>query len=111
MRSVLSRVCLIIILVVLLLLGATWAGVQKWADTGIVAAVTVESRTVVVEIPREADTLTVGAEVLPDAVLKAEGRTIDLGDIQVEDRVSIEWSRREHGNVVHKIVVIERAPR
>ncbi|MFQ5656612.1 MAG: hypothetical protein ACE5G5_03660 [Candidatus Methylomirabilales bacterium] len=106
-----SRVSVLIIFSTLLPLGATWAGVQKWADTGTVAAVTLESRTIVVEIPRGTDSLTVGAEVLPDAVLKADGRTIDLADIQVGDRVSIEWSRGEHGDVVHKIIVIERAPR
>lgn len=106
-----SRVSVLIILSTLLPLGATWAGVKQWADTGTVAAVTLESRTIVVEIPRGTDSLTVGAEVLPDAVLKADGRTIDLADIQVGDRVSIEWSRGEHGDVVHKIIVIERAPR
>jgi hypothetical protein len=94
-----------------LLPGLAWAGEQKWAETGTVAAVTIESRAVVVEIPRGKDSLTVGAEVLSDTVLKANGRSITLADIRVGDRVRIEWSRREHGLVAHTIVVMKQAPR
>ncbi|MFQ5990445.1 MAG: hypothetical protein ACE5K9_11065, partial [Candidatus Methylomirabilales bacterium] len=82
-----------------------WAGIQKWGDTGTVAAVTVDSRTIVVEIPRGTDSLTVGAEVLPDAILKADGQEIDLAEIQVGDQVRIEWSRSDQGVVAHKIIV------
>lgn len=89
-------------------LGAAWAGGQKWADTGKVAAVTPASRTIVVEIPRRKDSLTVGAEVLPNAVIKAGDQTIPLSDIRVGDRVRIEWSRGEQGDVAHRIIV-ERA--
>jgi hypothetical protein len=84
---------------------SAWAGVQKWGDTGKVSAVTVESRTIVVEIPRGTDSLTVGAEVLPEAILEADGQTIDLEDIQVGDQVRIEWSRTEQGILAHKIIV------
>jgi len=92
-------------------LGPAWAGGQKWADTGKVAAVTLASRTIVVQIPRAKDSLTVGAEVLPNAVIKAGDQTIQLSDIRVGDRVRIEWSRGEHGDVAHRIVVVERAAR
>ncbi len=68
-------------------------------------------RTIVVEIPRGSDSLTVGAEVLPAAVLKAGGQVVDLADIRVGDRVRIEWSRGEQGVVAHKIIVIEPATR
>lgn len=83
----------------------TWAGMQKWGDTGNVAAVTPESRTIVVEIPRGTDSLTVGAEVLPDAILKADDQTIDLTEIKVGDQVRIEWSRTEQGVLAHTIIV------
>ncbi len=107
------RACVGLALLVASLLpfGSAWAGVQKWADTGTVAAVTVASRTIVVEIPRGSDSLTVGAEVLPAAVLKAEGQVVDLADIRVGDRVRIEWSRGEQGVVAHKIIVVEPATR
>lgn len=90
-----------------LLAGAAWAGAQKWGDTGKVAAVTESSRTIVVEIPRGKDSLTVGAEVLPDAVLRADGRTIGLSEIKAGDRVRIEWSRGERGDIAHKINVLK----
>lgn len=84
---------------------SAWAGIQKWGDIGTVAAVAVDSRTIVVEIPRGTDSLTVGAEVLADAILKADGQAIDLADIQVGDQVRIEWSRSDEGVVAHKIIV------
>ena len=84
---------------------SVWAGSQKWGDTGTVAAVNVESRTIVVEIPRGTDSLTVGAQVLADALLKMHGQAIDLADIQVGDQVRIEWSRSDEGVVAHKIIV------
>ncbi len=90
-----------------LLVGAAWAGVQKWGDTGKVAAVTEASRTIVVEIPRGTDSLTVGAKVSPDAVLKADGRVIGLSEIKAGNRVRIEWSRTEHGTIAHKIIVLK----
>jgi hypothetical protein len=71
-------------------LGPAWAGGQKWADTGKVAAVTLASRTIVVQIPRAKDSLTVGADVLPNAVIKMGSRAIDLSEIRVGDRVRIE---------------------
>jgi len=101
------RMGLAVIVTSVLFLGLAWAGVQKWADTGTVAAVTLESRTIVVEVPRGKDSLTIGAEVLPDAVLKAAGRPIRLAEIRVGNRVRIEWSRREHGLVAHTIAVMK----
>lgn len=101
------RVGLAAVLASFLLVGAAWAGAQKWGDTGKVAAVTESSRTIVVEIPRGKDSLTVGAEILPDAVLKADGRTIGLSEIKAGDRVRIEWSRGERGDIAHKIVVLK----
>jgi hypothetical protein len=99
---------LALLLASIIYLGSAWAGGQRWADTGKVVAVTLASRTIVVEIPRAKDTLTVGAEVLPNAVIKAGNQTIQLSDIRVGDRVRIEWSRGEQGDVAHRIIV-ERA--
>jgi len=87
------------------------AAPERWADTGKVAAVTVASRTIVVEIPRGKESLTVGAEVVPNAVIKAGDQVIQLSDIRVGDRVRIEWSRGEDGDVAHRIIVVERAAR
>ena len=109
MTAILRKAGIALIVAILLPLGAAWAQGQKWADTGNVAAVTIASRTIVVEIPRGKDWLTVGAEVLPSAVVQAKGRAIDLSEIRAGDLVRIEWGRGERGDVVHKIEVIERA--
>jgi hypothetical protein len=45
---------------------------------------------------------------MPNAVIKAGDQTIRLSDIRVGDRVRIEWSRGEQGDVAHRIIV-ERA--
>ncbi len=111
MTSQRSGMILAIVMASLVSIGTVWAQGQRWGDTGTVSAVTLLSQTIVVEIPRDGDSLTVGAEVLPDAVLKAEGRLIDLSDIQVGDRVHIEWSRHEHGVVAHKILVLQGSTR
>ena len=100
-----AAMCLALFAASLLPFTFAWAGMQKWGDTGKVAAVTLESRTIVVEIPRGTDSLTVGAEVLPDAILKADGQAIDLAEIGVGDQVRIEWSRTEQGVLAHKIIV------
>ena len=100
-----GAVCLALFVASLFPFTFAWAGMQKWGDTGKVAAVTLESRTIVVEIPRGTDSLTVGAEVLPDAILKADGQAIDLAEIGVGDQVRIEWSRTEQGVLAHKIIV------
>jgi hypothetical protein len=91
----------------MLTVGGAWAEGQEWGDTGTVSAVTVSSRTIVVEIPRGKDSLTVGAEVPPGAVLQAGGKKIDLSDIRKGDRVRIEWTHREQGDVARKILVLE----
>ncbi len=56
-----SWVVLAVLVAGLLPLQAVQAGVQKWGGTGTVSAVTLSSQTIVVEIPRRNDSLTVGA--------------------------------------------------
>ena len=94
------------VMAVLFVVGPAWA-VGKWGDTGTVAAVSESDRTIVVEIPRDSQRLTVGAELARDAVLKADGQKVDLSGIEVGDRVHIEWSCGDSGCVVHKIVVLQ----
>ncbi|MFQ5839216.1 MAG: hypothetical protein ACE5HK_00675 [Candidatus Methylomirabilales bacterium] len=109
MRDKWFRETLLVLLVSLLPLQVVWGEVKKWGDTGIVSAVTLSSRTIVVEIPRRNQSLTVGAVVLPNAELQADGNKIELADIQVGDRVRIVWSTRADGGVAHKIIVLEQA--
>lgn len=103
------RAGLAMILAAVFFAGGAWAAVEKWGDTGTVAAVTEPSRTIVVEIPKGTEALTVGAELAPDAVLEAQGKAIDLSDIKAGDWVRIEWSRGEHGSIAHKIVILQPA--
>lgn len=93
----------------LLLPGVAWTKALRWGDTGKVSAVTLSSQTIVVEIPRGTQNLTLGAVVKPDAVIQEDGKKIGLSDIRVGDRVRIEWVRTESGDEAHKITVLERA--
>jgi hypothetical protein len=88
--------------------GSVSAQAQRWADVGKVSAVTVSSRTIVVEAPRGKDNLTVGAEVLPEAVIEAAGQRIGLAEVKVGACIRIAWSRGDHNNRAHRIVVLQQ---
>lgn len=94
------------VMAVLFVVGPASA-VGKWGDTGTVAGVSESDRIIVVEIPRGSERLTVGGELAEDAVLKADGKKVDLSGIEVGDRVRIEWSCGDSGCVVHKVVVLQ----
>ncbi len=111
MFSKIFHMGLAVMLTTFIFAGVTWAAAQKRAGAGTVSAITMESRSVVVQIPHGRDSLTVGAEVPPDAVLRADGRAIDLGKIRPGDRVRITWSRHEQGLTAHEIIVLGKASR
>lgn len=74
--------------------------------TGTVAAVTMASKTIVVEAELGGKkNWTIGAEVTGKTKLQADGENITLGDIKVGDKVSITWTRLEDKLVANSIVV------
>ena len=73
--------------------------------TGKVSAVTLSSKTIVVEIPLGKDSLTVGGEVTDETEVSVDGKTATLNDIKVGDRVTVRWIKEEHGHRLLSIVV------
>ena len=74
--------------------------------TGMVAAVTMASKTIVVEAELGGKkNWTIGAEVTDKTKLQADGKNIALGDIKVGDKVSITWTRLEDKLVANSIIV------
>jgi len=77
--------------------------------TGKVSAVTLSSKTIVVEIPLGKDSLTVGGEITDETEISVNGKTATLNDIKVGDRVTVRWIKEEHGHRLLSIVV--KSPR
>lgn len=77
--------------------------------TGKVSAVTLSSKTIVVEIPLGKDSLTVGGEITDETEISIDGKTATLNDIKVGDRVTVRWIKEEHGHRLLSIVV--KSPR
>jgi len=65
-----------------------------------ITAIDLEFNTVVVEVPLAGKSFTVGGPLSPEASLKKGGRTIDLSDFQVRDRVIIKWKAAEKGHII-----------
>ncbi|MBI3989658.1 MAG: hypothetical protein HY347_08570 [candidate division NC10 bacterium] len=73
--------------------------------TGKVSALTLSSKTIVMEIPLGRDSLTVGGEVTDETEISVDGKTATLNDIKVGDRVTVRWIKEEHGHRLLSIVV------
>lgn len=80
-------------------------GVARVA-TGIVTAVTPESRTVVVESALGGKPWILGVEVREDLAISAGGKTKKLEDLKTGDRVRLRWIREKDRLVAESIAVI-----
>jgi len=78
----------------------SWAGEKIYDMTGDIAAIDLEFNTVIVEVPLAGKSFTVGGPLSPEASLKKGGRTINLSDFQVGDRVIIKWKATERGHII-----------
>jgi len=78
----------------------SWAGEKIYDMSGDITAIDLEFNTVVVEVPLAGKSFTVGGPLSPEASLKKGGRTIDLSDFQVRDRVIIQWKATEKGHII-----------
>lgn len=74
--------------------------------TGVVKAVTMASKSIVVEAELGGKkNWTIGAEVTDKTKLQADGKTITLEDIKVGNTVTITWTRLEDKLIANSIVV------
>lgn len=60
---------------------------------GTVSAVDVQSSALVVEAPTAKGTLTVGVTMNKDATVTRKGKHVNLGDLQVGEKVTIRYTR------------------
>jgi hypothetical protein len=84
----------------LLVAGTAAAAPVKRTVSGTVTAVTIESRTIVVEAQVGGTTLVVGAEVPEGATIKGAK---SLADIKAGDRVTLQYVRTEKGLTAESI--------
>lgn len=89
----------------LLVLCVAIADARTEQMTGTIAAIEPASHTVVVEIPMGTDTFTVGGPLGPQAIIKKGGKTMQLQDLQVGERVAVAWKRTANGHEIERLEV------
>jgi hypothetical protein len=68
---------------------------------GEVAAIDLQHKTVVVEVPVKGEKmLTVGGQLSPDALLKKGGKKVELAGFKVGDHVWVKWKVTEKTHVI-----------
>jgi hypothetical protein len=76
---------------------------------GTIVAVTPNSRTVVVDVPRGKDTLRIGAETTNNTRIMVHGKKASLAALKQGERVRITYHRTSTGDVATSLEVL-RAP-
>ena len=77
-----------------------WAGEKVYKMTGDITALGPDHNTVVIEVPVGEKLFTVAGPVSPEAVLKKHGRSVDLIDFQIGERVTVKWKATETGHLI-----------
>jgi hypothetical protein len=80
--------------------GQSWAGERIYLMTGDITAIDLEYNTVVIEVPLEGKSFTVGGPLSHEAILKKGGQKVDLSAFQVGDRLKVKWEATEKGHVI-----------
>ncbi len=71
---------------------------------GEIAAIDLQHGTVVVEVPVEQGSLTVGGPVVPDAALQKNGKKVDLNAFSVGEEVQVAWEKTDETLLIHRLV-------
>jgi hypothetical protein len=74
---------------------------------GTLRHVTPESRTVVVEVPLEEQSLTVGAWAIPTTTITADGTPVDLQSLDAGSKVRIKIRRVPNGDELLSLEVLK----
>ena len=81
------------------------AATKTYQMTGKITAIELASRTVVVEVPVGKGMFTVGGPLSAKAAVRKQGRTAQLQDFKVGDRVTVEWRAATEGHVIDRLEV------
>ena len=79
------------------------AGEKVYLMTGTITGIDLSFKTVVVEVPLEGHMFTVGGPLSANAVLKKTGRSVDLSDFKVGERVKVKFSSTNQGHLIENL--------
>ena len=72
--------------------------------TGILTAVNLTARIVVIEVDRNRDRFTVAGPLAPNAKLFKKSRFARLEDFKIGKSVDVQWHRTAEGHVIDKLI-------
>jgi hypothetical protein len=76
------------------------AAKKVYEMVGDITAIDLAHNTVVIEVPLERGTFTVGGPISERAVLFRGEQSVELSDFQVGDRVTVKWEATERGHLI-----------
>ena len=76
------------------------AAKKVYEMVGDIAAIDLAYNTVVIEVPLERGTFTVGGSISARAVLFRGEQSAELSDFQAGDRVTVRWEATERGHLI-----------
>ena len=80
---------------------AVHAASQVYTNRGEITAIEPAYDTVVVEVPKDGQRMTVGGPLVEGAELKKDGRSVQLSDFHTGETVTVRWRYTEKG---HRII-------
>jgi hypothetical protein len=89
-----------VLLVCLLLAAAQYASAasEVYTNRGVLASISLDYETIVVEVPVENGSMTVGGPLVEGAGLKRDGRRATLEDFREGEEVTVDWRYTESGH-------------
>jgi hypothetical protein len=87
---------------ILLMVPAT-IGAKTYLMTGKITAIDLAYDTVVIEVPMQSKTFTVGGPLASDAKMIKNDQTAMLDDFNVGDRVMVTWHSTPDGHVIDRL--------
>ena len=89
-----------LVLLISLFTAVAYAENKVYLMTGEVSGIDTAYNTVVIEVPLGSRMFTVGGPLDPNATLTKNGRSVNLKDFNVGERVKVKWRATNKGHVV-----------
>ena len=86
------------------LLGSSPALANNYKMTGILTAVNLSARVVVIEVKRNRDRFTIAGPLASNAKLFKFSRFVRLEDFKIGKSVDVEWHRTVNGHVIDRLI-------